>query len=103
MRADCERLSDGLLAQPVNAVSSLAYLAAGVAVAAPALRTASPRRAERLTCAVVVAMDGVGGILFHGGLPAGRALHDGALLATLLFVVTHGLRTDPSAGRSDAR
>ena len=90
--AYCERLSEGLLAQPVNAVSSLAYVAAGAALAVPAFRTASPRRAERLTFAVVAAADGLGSVLFHGGrFAGGQAVHDGALLATLLFLGTHDL------------
>src|SRR6266550_3909435 len=49
---DCERLHDGMLAEPVNALSSLAYVAAGVYVF---------RRHDRLQGAALVAV-GVGSV-----------------------------------------
>ena len=77
--ADCEADSGRWLAQPVNALSSLASLAAGVIVwrragSDPALRA----------FAVAVAANGVGGLAYHG--PGGRFgvwLHDAALVWTL--------------------
>lgn len=41
-RSDCERMVGSALAQPVLAVSSLAYVAAGMAVLCWAMRTRAP-------------------------------------------------------------
>jgi hypothetical protein len=74
---DCERLHDGLIAQPVNTASALAYVAVGAWLVG--------RRQPVFGLAVAAA--GVGSVDFHGpGSPAARLLHDGGLSAVVGFV-----------------
>jgi hypothetical protein len=89
---DCERLRDGLVAQPVNAASALAYLLAAAWLAGQgARRDAAPRR-EALAFGLAVAAAGVGSVDFHGpGSPAARWLHDAGLCAAVSFVAVHDL------------
>ncbi|HKE73299.1 MAG TPA: hypothetical protein VKB57_06775 [Acidimicrobiales bacterium] len=92
---DCERIHDGVWAQPVNAASSLAYLAAGAALAARAGRLPVGRtRTGRYAFAAAVAANGVGSVAYHGpGGPVSRWLHDAALITTLgLLAATDGER-----------
>ena len=88
---DCERLHDGLIAQPVNTASALAYVAVGVWLV-------GRRRPEgsgepqgdapvRWVFGLVVAAAGVGSVDYHGpGSPAARLLHDAGLYAVVGFV-----------------
>ena len=67
---DCERFHDGLVAEPVNALSSLAYIAAGAYV----------WRRNRPAGAALVAV-GAGSLAYHGpGGTLARVLHDGAIV-----------------------
>jgi hypothetical protein len=87
---DCEYLHDGVLVQPVNAVSSLAYVAAGAALVARSGRRGEGPRARGWLAAygLAVAANGFGGVAYHGlGGRGGRWLHDAALLATLSVAV----------------
>jgi hypothetical protein len=94
--SDCECVHDGWLAQPVNALSSLAYAAAGAALLARARRR--PRQGDAdgggepgwLTVyGLATAANGLGGLAYHGpGGPVSRWLHDAALLATLGVITT---------------
>lgn len=83
--ADCERCREGAIAQPVNTVSSLAYVAAGAAVLwaerdHPPRPEPTPRQA--LGWAAVAA--GLGSVAYHGpGTGLGRYLHDASLLTLL--------------------
>lgn len=89
--ADCERLGHGLLLQPVNAWSSLAFLVAGIWIAVRALR-AEGRRVELAVYALVVAANALGGMLYHGTRWFGsRWVHDLAILAVLAFIAAFGL------------
>lgn len=82
--SDCEALHDGLLGQPVNAVSSLAYVVAGVYVL---------RRGGPATVAAALAAVGVGSVLYHGPMPAGAGpVHDGSIVALGAAVAVAGLR-----------
>ncbi len=89
--SDCEQLRDEALAQPVNAVSSLAYVAVGAAILAVAIS----RRRAVLPSAVYgacLAGVGIGSVLFHGPQPAGsRVLHDLPILVTVIFIVVQDL------------
>src|SRR5215211_669746 len=77
---DCERLHDGLVAQPVNTASALAYVAVGAWLLG--------RRQAVFGLAVVAA--GVGSVDYHGpGSPAARLLHDGGLYAVVGLVAWH--------------
>jgi hypothetical protein len=79
---DCERLHDGLIAQPVNTASALAYVAAGAWLLS--------RRQVGIGAAVVAA--GIGSVDYHGpGSPAARLLHDGGLYAVVGLVAWHEL------------
>lgn len=78
---DCEAIGAGLLGQPINAVTSLALLAAGLFVF---------ERARDVWVAAGLAAAGLGSFLFHGPLaPGGVWIHD-VTLAWLILVV--GLR-----------
>jgi hypothetical protein len=74
---DCERLHDGLIAQPVNTASALAYVAVGAWLLG--------RRHPVFGLAVAAA--GVGSVDYHGpGSPVARLLHDGGLYAVAGYV-----------------
>jgi hypothetical protein len=77
--SDCEALGDGVLGQPVNTLSSLAYVAAGAYV----LRRGGPPGP-----AVALALVGVGSVLYHGPMPPGAELvHDASLAAVPVAAV----------------
>lgn len=76
---DCERIRPGLIGQPANTVSSLAFVAAAVPIARHGRRAGS--RAW-LAVAAAAAIEGLGSVGYHG--PGGRvakAVHDGGLVA----------------------
>jgi hypothetical protein len=89
---DCERLRDGLVAQPVNTASALAYLLAAAWLARRGARLDAASRRETLAFGLAVAAAGVGSVDFHGpGSPAARWLHDAGLCAAVSFVAVHDL------------
>jgi hypothetical protein len=90
---DCERLRDGLVAQPVNTASALAYLLAAAWLARQgARREEAAARRETLAFGLAVAAAGVGSVDFHGpGSPVARWLHDAGLCAAVSFVAVHDL------------
>ena len=87
---DCERIGAGWLAQPANAVSSLAY----VAVAGWLLRDARRPENDRIvlvSSAAALAAVGAGSLAYHGLQPDwAPLLHDGSILGlgAVLFGVT---------------
>jgi peptidoglycan/LPS O-acetylase OafA/YrhL len=88
---DCERIGQGLLAQPTNALSSLVFVVAGAWVLAQARHSPRQRRALVLL-AVAIAANAVGGLLYHGEVAAAtRAVHDAAIVAVLAFVAVFEL------------
>lgn len=91
--SDCERISGGVLAQPVNAVTSLAYTAAAVGMIVPVKRSRGLHRAVLLLYAASLAAVGVGSVAYHGPRPRwARTVHDGSVVAsfacTLLVTIT---------------
>lgn len=99
--SDCERCRPGLVAQPVNAASSLAFVVAG----ALALRS-SRRRGVGAPAEVAVGWSaiaaGLGSVAYHGpGTVLGRYLHDASLLSLLATtaLADHAL----VSGRSPSR
>ncbi|BBY16999.1 hypothetical protein [Mycolicibacterium litorale] len=77
--SDCERIADAVLAQPVLAVTSLAYVAAGVAVLWSAVRW---RRPLGWTAGVVLVAVGAGSFAFHGPQPSwAKPAHDLPIIA----------------------
>jgi hypothetical protein len=75
--SDCERIRDGWLAQPVNALTSLAFVGAAGVVLARSWRPARDRTGEVLAYSAVLALVGAGSVAFHGPQPPGaRVMHD---------------------------
>ena len=89
--ADCEGLRPGILAQPANAVSSLAFAAVGLWLLWRG-RTAGAGRLTRLAGAGAFIAVGLGSFAYHGPQPdrAGLA-HDGAIAWLVVVVVAHAL------------
>jgi hypothetical protein len=86
---DCEELRPGPLAQPVNALTSLAYLAAGVDLLGREARHPELPHLSPLFGALLIT-NGVGGLAFHGpGSRSAKWLHDVALVGTLAFIAFH--------------
>jgi hypothetical protein len=89
---DCEVLGTGDLAQPVNAITSFAYVAVGLIIAVLAVRSRGPRWESLLFALLLVAV-GLGSVAFHGPQPDGaRLMHDLPILLTALFMLVHDLR-----------
>jgi len=79
-----------VLAQPVNAWSSLAFLLAGAWVLVLASRSAD-RRVELAVYGVAVASNAAGGMLFHGWQTEGaRWVHDVAIASALVCSAAFG-------------
>ena len=95
--ADCERLADGLLTQPVNALSSLAFVLVGIGLIArtPAHKVDYRPRARALATALVLV--GLGSVAFHG--PGGTWadwVHDASITALLVLVIVVEFGDRPS-------
>jgi hypothetical protein len=84
--SDCEQLRSGWLAQPANAISSFAYVAAGLWLMSRSGRTGFDRR---LLLAGGSAMVGVGLASFgyHGPQPVGAAVVHNGTVAWLAVVL----------------
>ncbi len=90
---DCERVRPGPVGQPVNTLSSLAFVVAGVD-----MRRRSPAGSPWRPAAVATVAAGIGSATYHGpGGRLGRALHDVALLATGLLAGRAALARPPGA------
>jgi hypothetical protein len=102
---DCERLHDGLIAQPVNTASALALVAVGAWLAGRGLGAgAGPARPASVGFGLVVAAAGVGSVDYHGpGSPAARLLHDGTLYAVAGFVAWREVARRVGRGRLEPR
>lgn len=83
----CEAPGDGWLVEPVAAWTSLAFVVAGLVVAAGARAGRGPDGRTRLTYAALVAGVGVGSFVQHGPDPVwSDVAHDLPLVATLAFL-----------------
>ena len=77
--SDCERIVGAALAQPVLAVTSLAYVAAGMAVLCWAMRVRAPLAGAAGVALVAV---GAGSFAYHGPQPSWAELaHDWPIVA----------------------
>jgi hypothetical protein len=85
---DCERIVGDELAQPVLAVSSLAYVVAGVAVLLWALRVRAPLAGA---AGVVLVTVGAGSFAYHGPQPAWAELAHNVPIVALGAVCVAGL------------
>lgn len=86
--ADCEFLADGFLAQPINAVSSLAFVMGGFLLFFTGTRGGFRGPLAAAFSATLVAV-GIGSVAFHG--PGGVVadwVHDGSITALLVLIAT---------------
>lgn len=82
--ADCEAIGSGLFGQPVNSVTTIAFVVAGVWV--------MTRRADRRWIGAGLIATGLGSFLFHGPMPAGAEwAHDVTLAWLILLVAGTGM------------
>lgn len=89
--SDCEQLRAGLVAQPVNAVSSLAYIVVGSAIISLSRRS-GPWRARSIVFGACVVATGVGSVAYHGPqTPGSQLIHDVSIDLVLALVALHGL------------
>jgi hypothetical protein len=101
--ADCEERDDWFFSQDVNAWTSLAYVAVGVAIALVVVRRRAPR--SFIALGAVTALEGIGSMLYHGAKgDLAQLLHDVALVGVLGFVAGWhvGRLFDPPAERAGA-
>ena len=95
--SDCEQALAGLLTQPINALSSLAFIPAGALTVVAAMRASGRLRLHLAGYGVALIGVGVGSFAYHGPQPAwaGRP-HDAsiavALVLAILLAVTAGRR-----------
>ena len=83
--SDCESIGDRWLAQPVNAVSSLAFSLVGIVIVGWAFRAEGRERRFRVVVGSLLIATGIGSFLFHGPQSAGSQFaHDITFLAALL-------------------
>lgn len=88
---DCELIDDGFLAQPINALSSLAYVVVGVWLTSRALRRDGPERATQAAYGLALAGVGVGSFVFHGPMPPGaRLIHDLTIASVFAVILARG-------------
>ena len=98
--SDCERIGDGLLGQPVNTFTSLAYVAVGALLLRRALVSRSPALVVYATTVVSI---GIGSAAFHGPMPSwGRFAHDFSIAAVLAFVIAYDVALVRGAGVQSA-
>lgn len=105
--SDCERIRDGWLAQPVNALTSLAFVGAAGVTLVRTWRPGVDRRGEILAYSAGLTLVGLGSVAFHGPQPTGaRVMHDvpipvliGLALGTPLVRSHRGLDALPGWSR----
>jgi hypothetical protein len=75
--ADCEAVRAGLIGQPTNTITSLAFVGAGAWLAASVTELPESSRRGALAYAAFVALTGIGSVAYHGPQFAGaQFLHD---------------------------
>jgi hypothetical protein len=90
--SDCESIGAGVLAQPVNAFSSLAFVVFGFIVLFSMRAQGQTERVNRLIIAMLMIATGIGSVLFHGPQgPASHFLHDVTILLTMTAIVAMNL------------
>ena len=91
--SDCERVREGLVGQPVNTASSLAFVAAALPIARRARALRSP---AWTAVASASALAGIGSVAYHG--PGGRrskAVHDVGIIALVATLTIARLTERP--------
>jgi hypothetical protein len=85
---DCERIRPGLVAQPVNTVTSLAFVAAAAATGLRSHRRGTVYGAQEITYSSLLALVGVGSVAYHGPQPRGaKVLHDAPIAGLLALAL----------------
>jgi hypothetical protein len=85
--ADCEAITAGFLGQPVNALTTVGFVIAGVLVMV--------RRPERIWVGIALIATGIGSFLFHGPMPPGNEwAHDVSLTWLIVVVAGSGTRME---------
>ena len=85
--SDCEAIGNGFLAQPINAVSSLAFTVIGLLAIWWATRVTGNERAVRIVFGILMVLTGAGSVMFHGPQgPGSQFAHDVTFLVTVWFV-----------------
>lgn len=85
--SDCEAIGEGFLAQPANAVSSLAFAAVGIAVWVWAASAHGFERRYRFVLGAALAAAGIGSFSYHGPQNAYAAeLHDWSLIVVVVII-----------------
>ena len=90
--SDCERIRDGWITQPVNTLSSVAYVLAGGLLVRRARRQSRPAGPQGEIYGWSVVAVGLGSIAYHG--PGGswsRRVHDGSLVAMEALIAVFDL------------
>jgi predicted membrane channel-forming protein YqfA (hemolysin III family) len=96
-QSDCEYVVGGALAQPVLAITSLAYVVVGVAVLCWSVRV---RGVLAATAGIVLIAVGVGSFVFHGPQPSWAGLvHDWPIVALVAVCAVGLARTARSRPR----
>ncbi|MGB7860139.1 MAG: ceramidase domain-containing protein [Acidimicrobiia bacterium] len=89
---DCEANSGGFIGQPVNTLTSFAYVFTGAALIVRGVRRQSRARRADFVYGTLLVGVGLGSMAFHGPQPRGsQALHDAPILAALYFILVHNL------------
>ena len=90
--SDCERLRQGWLAQPANAISSLAYVAVGAWLLWHAVRD-GVGRPPRLAAGSAMIGAGVGSVVYHGPQPGWASLaHDVGVWSLAAVITVQNIR-----------
>ena len=85
--SDCETIGGGFLAQPINAISSLAFSVIGLGAIWWATRVEGNERVVRVVFGVLMVLTGAGSVMFHGPQgPGSQFGHDVTFLVTMWFV-----------------
>ena len=83
--SDCEEIGEGLLVQPVNALSSLAFVAAGIAVAVRARGLDVAMKRQAWFFAALLVLTGLGSVIYHGPQwPGARFMHDAPIAVIVI-------------------
>ncbi len=92
--SDCEAIGEGWLAQPVNTLSSGAYMVFGAWIVVSALRRRGHETMTQVAFGIALAGVGVGSILFHGPMPPGaRLVHDLTIASVFALIAARAVGT----------
>ena len=85
---DCERIRSGPIAQPVNTITSVAFVAAAGVTALRSRRRGTAYGVQEITYSSLLALVGVGSVAFHGPQPPGaKVLHDAPIAGLLALAL----------------